>query len=128
MTNSPSCRLGFFSHCSFLSSSFFISFFISCLRRAEQRLIQHYQVRPASKWTRQGGKSLLALVCNTSECSHSTSWLQPLSSVAYLLLLPRHSSSKSSHWLSTGCAKVQVLFSPVVSSLTVFHKLSIDGI
>lgn len=50
----------------------------SCLREAEQRLIQHYQVRPAAKWTRQGVKSLLASVCNPSACSHSTSRLLPL--------------------------------------------------
>lgn len=72
MTN-PSWRLGYFCHCSFFTSPFFFAFFYSafvktdsascsCLRRAEQRLIQHYQVRPATKWTRQGVKSLLASV------------------------------------------------------------------
>lgn len=71
-----------------------------CLRGAEHRLMQHYQVRPAAKWTRQRVKSLLALVCNPSACSHSPRRLlpHPRQSITYCC----HAiATKSSLWLCT---------------------------
>lgn len=136
MTNSSSWTSGYTSVTAplqFPASPFFYSAFVnaasfSCLRRAEQRLIQHYQVRPAAKWTRWGVKSLLASVCNASACLHSTGpAAAPFLSSLSLTIPPKSSLYRR----CGGCeALLFVLIVPLLRyQVSLFHhKLSVDGI